>query len=389
MIRYDYSALRQVFLECDAASLLPTLLTEHGCDRAFILASATLHRETAAIEGIQDALGNRCAGVFARIGAHSPRPDVMRALAAVRDSEADLLISVGGGSIIDAAKAVQFCINGGIRDEAGLLAYGRFSDGTAGERAGQWQPDPSQKPLCHLAVPTTLSAAEYSDNAGLSDPQRGRKEGYRAESLCPRSILYDPRLVRHTPQWLWLSTAIRSLDHAVEGYCSTDSHAYMQGQYLHALRLLFRSLPECAADPDSLSARSANQQAVWLAGCALGRVRHGASHGIGYILGAAHGIPHGYTSCVLLPAVLRWNRETTLGAQQELAAAMGDTGEPADQLLGLLQTLGLPCCLRDVGLRREDLPDIAEAAARHPVVRNNPRPIRSPDDVREILELAF
>lgn len=389
MIRYDYSALRQVSLECDAAALLPALLTEHGCDRAFILASGTLHRETAAIKDIQDALGTRCAGVFARIGAHSPRPDVMRALAAVRDSEADLLISVGGGSIIDAAKAVQFCINGGIRDENGLLAHGRFSDGTAGEQAGHWQQDPTQKPLYHLAVPTTLSAAEYSDNAGLSDPQRGRKEGYRAEGLCPRGILYDPRLTRHTPQWLWLSTAIRSLDHAVEGYCSTDAHAYMQGQYLHAVRLLFRSLPECAIDPGSLPARSANQQAVWLAGCALGRVRHGASHGIGYILGAAHGIPHGYTSCVMLPAVLRWNREATRGAQHELAAAMGGTGEPADQLLGLLQTLGLPWRLRDVGLRSEDLSAIAREAVRHPVVRNNPRSIRSPDDVREILELAF
>lgn len=389
MISFEYSALRQVLLDADAPEVLPGVVDEAKAARVFVLASRTLRRETPAIEQLQAALGARCVGVFDEIGAHSPRQNVMLALQAVRDSEADMLMSVGGGSIIDAAKAIQFCINGGVRGESELLEFGRFSDGTAGTRVGRWRPDGRVSQIGHIAVPTTLSAAEYSDNAGLVDADLGVKEGYSAPGLCPQRIIYDPDLSRRTPLWLWLSTAVRSLDHAIEGYCSRDAHAYMQAQYLHAVRLFFQSLPATFKAPDSLAARSDSQQAAWLAGCALGKVRHGASHGTGYILGAMCGLPHGYTSCVMLPAVLRWNSSVCGEQQQVIARAMGGEGDAAQQLTKLLRRIELPASLRDVGLERTVLPDIAAAAARHPVVRNNPRPVKSAADVMEILELAW
>lgn len=388
MIDYRYSALQQVVLEADARRVLSPVVERFGAKRVMIMASRTLNRETGEVAVLREALGERHAVTVDGIGTHSPRPDVMRAVAQAREAGADMLVSVGGGSVIDACKAVQFCLDADIDSTGELLRHGRFSDGTRGDLAGQWHPAPGRHRVPHVAVPTTLSAAEFSDNAGLTDPQRGIKEGYRAEGLCPRVILYDPALSLHTPLWLTLSTAVRAIDHAVEGYCSPDAHAYLQAHYLHALRLFARALPDIHADPDDTAARSVAQQACWLAGCALGRVRHGASHGIGYILGAAHGVPHGHTSCVMLPAVLQWNEPVNAHQQRTLAGAIGGDGPLWKQLKALFRSLGMPLSLSSVGVGLSSLDDIAAAAARHPVVRNNPRPITGASEVREILELA-
>jgi maleylacetate reductase len=115
----------------------------------------------------------------------------------------------------------------------------------------------------------------------------------------------------------------------------------------------------------------------------------GASHGIGYILGAICGVPHGYTSCVMLPAVLTWSERDAREAQKDIARAMGRPDEPAGKVMReFVSGLGLPVKLSDVDVGREQFQEIAERAARHPVVRANVRPIQSAGDVMEILELA-
>lgn len=275
------------------------------------------------IAGCNGSGWDRLVGVFDTMGVHSPRTDVMAALTMARAADADILLAVGGGSMIDACKVIQFCLNAGIKDEAGLLRYGQFSDGTRGDLCGS-EPALCRSPAVNqIAVPTTLSADEFSNNAGVTDKVKGAKEGYKAPGLAPRQIIYDPVLASHTPEWLWLSTAIRSLDHAMEGYCAADAHAFVRGHFLHAMRLFAESLPAIKANPDNLAARARNQQATWLAGCGLGRIRHGASHGIGYILGAMCGVPHGHTSCVMLPAVLRWNEVVNDALQREAGQALG------------------------------------------------------------------
>lgn len=383
MIRFDYSALQTVCLDAHAAEILPRQLEESGAERVLLLVSRTLNRETGAVAEIAAGLGDRCVGVFDGVRSHTPREDVLAALQQAREREVDALVAIGGGSVIDAAKALRFALNAGVRGEEELLEHARFGDGRRGALVGRTSID--RVPL--IAVPTTLSGAEFSDNAGVTDTRLGRKEAYRSRGLCPRGIVYDPQLSRHTPQWLWLSTAIRSLDHAIEGYCSPDSHAYMQGQYLHAMRLFAESLPAMYAAPDDTALRSLNQQATWLACCALGRVRHGASHGIGYALGAMCGVPHGYTSCVMLPAVLAWNAEVNRGRQKAVAEALGG-GDAAQALRALLQSLSLPTTLAEVGVDDSRLPGIAEVAAGNRVVQSNPRPIGSADEVMEILQLA-
>lgn len=387
---FEYTGLQRVRLGMPVGEALIAELQAHPDTRVFLIMSGTLSRQTPLAGELGRALGGRLAGMFDNMGAHSPRQDVLDALSQARAADANILLAVGGGSIIDACKVIQFCLNAGIESEAQLLRHAQFSDGSRGDLCGT---DPvlcRQQPVYQIAVPTTLSAAEFSNNAGVTDTVKGAKEGYKASGLAPRRIIYDPALALLTPSWLWLSTAVRALDHAIEGYCSADAHAYVQGHFLHAMRIFAESMPAMKADPADLAIRARNQEAVWLAGCGLGRIRHGASHGIGYILGAMCGVPHGHTSCVMLPAVLRWNARVNAARQREVGQALGADGrETADFLRGWLQDLELPVSLREVGVRIEQLPAIAAAAAQHNVVKANPRAINSADDVLEILQLAW
>jgi len=116
----------------------------------------------------------------------------------------------------------------------------------------------------------------------------------------------------------------------------------------------------------------------------------GASHGIGYVLGTVHDVPHGHTSCVMLPEVTRWNRSANAGRQALVAAAMGRPGEDAGDVLdAFIGGLGLPRSLAAVGVGAADLELIAGKAMATPWVPRNPRPIAGPEDVMEILRLAL
>ncbi len=386
---FEYSSLQAVHVGQKLTVDLPRQISQAGLQRVLLVSNRSLAAASGDFAELRECLGTRCAGLFSAIRSHTPREDVLALLAQARAVNADLLLAIGGGSVIDACKAVQLAIDVDVQSEQQLLAYAQRSDGERGERAGQEKYWAEQSRIRQWAVPSTLSGAEFSNNAGVLDTQRAAKEGYRAPRLCPQRIFYDPALSLHTPEWLWLSTAIRSLDHAIEGYCSPKAHHFLQGHFLHAMRLLATSLPAVKADNSDLQNRSLNQQAVWLACCGLGTVPHGASHGIGYILGSLCAVPHGHTSCVMLPAVLAWNAQQQPEQHAAIAAALGRPGEAAATVVReLIAGLGLPVTLAGVGVDESQWPEIADRAARHPVVRNNPREITTPAQVLEILQLA-
>jgi maleylacetate reductase len=193
-----------------------------------------------------------------------------------------------------------------------------------------------------------------------------------------------------TPEWLFLSTGLRAVDHSIEGMCSADANDYSDAQAVRALSLLTSGLARVKADPTDLDARLDCQMGAWLSmGTIATGVPMGASHGIGYVLGAAFDVPHGYTSCVMLPAVLEWNRSATVDRQTAVAAAMGGAGEQASELVGRLITeLGLPRTLGAVGIGRDSYDYIATAAMDTRWMPFNPRPVSGPADILEILELA-
>ncbi|MFT3819290.1 MAG: iron-containing alcohol dehydrogenase [Rubrivivax sp.] len=382
--RVAFSRMQEVVFGRPAAAVLTEMVSALDARRVFIIASGTLNRQTDAVQRITVALGDRLAGVFDRVPAHSPRQAVVEAAAAAREAGADLVLSVGGGSVIDAGKAVPLCLANDVRDADALDAL-RPAPGDSAAPPGCRAP-----PVPHLAVPTTLSAGEFSAIAGLTNERTRVKELFRHPGLIPLAVVLDPAMTVHTPPGLFLSTGIRAVDHCVEGFSSPEAQAFADAQALHGLRLLAAALPRVHDDPSDLGARLDCQLGAWLsmAPVATG-VPMGASHGIGYVLGAGFGVPHGHTSCVMLPAVLRWNRPAAADRQAQLAAAMGAPADDAATLLDrLIAGLGLPRRLSDVGIGREQFDRIAQQALATPWVPRNPRPISSAEQVREILELA-
>jgi maleylacetate reductase len=209
--------------------------------------------------------------------------------------------------------------------------------------------------------------------------------------MMAKSVVLDPRTTMHTPEWLFLSTGIRAVDHAVEDICSPECQPMSEGASMQALRLLAHGLRGVKADPKDLDARLECQLGAWMSmiGSQTG-VPKGASHGIGHVLGGTAHVPHGYTSCVMLPHVLRFNLPVNPGRQALVSDAFGDKDRPAaDLVAGLIADLGLPSRLRDVGVKEEQLDRIAELSMHDRWIHTNPRKIDGPPVVREILDAAW
>ena len=384
---YSYPATSRIVYGTDFVEALARELDLVGARRVYVIASGTLERSTDVIRRVRDALGERYAGLCARIGAHTPRIDVTAAANAARAAQADLLLGVGGGSITDAAKMVAICLGNGITDPAELDAY------RVTVRADGSTVRPSYKPpsVASVIIPTTLSAGEFSALAGCTDTVRHVKEMYVHPQAAPRTVILDPAVTVHTPEWLWLSTGIRAVDHAVEDLCSISSKPFSDGTSFHALRLLGRGLRAVKADPNDLPARLDCQLGSWMSiiGSSAG-VEKGASHGIGHVLGGTAGVPHGYTSCAMLPHVMRFNYPVNAERQKLVSEALGRPGEPAaDVLAALIAELGLPRTLRDVGVSADLLDRVAEESMHDRWVHTNPRKIDGPAAVRQLLDAAW
>jgi maleylacetate reductase len=384
--RVVFSQMDEVLFGKPAAEGIAEEARRLGATRVFLMVSGTLNRETDEIDKLRHALDNRYVGTFDRMPPHTPRGAVIAAADAARKADADLIATLGGGSITDGAKAVQLCLANDIRTPEALDDYRpvKGPDGVLG-------PPPCKAPIVRqISVPTTLSGGEFSAIAGVTDERSKTKELFRHPHIIPRAVVLDPAVTVHTPEWLWLSTGIRAVDHCVEGICSGEANAYADAQALRGLALLSRGLPRVKADPGDLEARLDCQMGTWLSMAPLaGGVPMGASHGIGYVLGAVFGVPHGHTSCIMLPAVMRWNKPANAARQAMVAAAMGRPGDDAaDVLDAFIAGLGMPRSLGAVKIGPESFERIAEQAMGTPWVPRNPRKIDGPAQVREILALA-
>jgi maleylacetate reductase len=384
---------RVVFAEMDevvfgkpAAEAVAAQAQRLGATRVFLMVSNSLNRNTDVIDKVRRALGNSCAGSFDGMPPHTPRAAVIQATEAARAAQADLIVTVGGGSVTDGAKAVQMCLANDIRSPEAIdkLRPVKGAGGIVG-------PPPMQAPTVRqISVPTTLSGGEFSAIAGVTDERTKVKELLRHPLIVPNAVVLDPAITVHTPEWLWLSTGIRAVDHCVEGVCSNEANPYADAQALKGLSLLASGLPRVKADAGDLTARLDCQMGTWLSmGPLASGVPMGASHGIGYVLGAEFGVPHGHTSCIMLPAVMRWNKSVNAERQALVAAAMSHAGRDAGDVLdAFIGGLGMPRSLGAVKIGRESFQRIAEQAMGTPWVPRNPRPIAGPAQVREILELA-
>ena len=359
-----------------------------GAKKVFITTSKSV-AQSALLASVIDGLEDLHAGTYAGITAHSPRPCVVEGAAMARAAGADLIVAVGGGSVIDATKTILIALwqNVTTVDELDAYRAGKPKEGAAPPSEAIRPPADA---IRMIAVPTTLSAAEFNAYAGISDPRKGIKESFGHRLIVPRVIVLDPAATLATPMDLMLSTGLKAVDHAVERLCSQQAHPFVLGTATEALKLLARALPAHKANPDDMATRLDLQFGMWLSiGAGTSGVGVGASHGIGHVLGAACHVPHGHTSCVMLPSVLRWNLPANAERQKRVGEAFGQPGAAAGDLVeGLVKALGLPGRLSEVGVGRDRFREITEKSMHDRAVLNNPRPINGPDQVMEILELA-
>ncbi len=379
--RVTFGAMDEVVFGKPAAEAVAEQVARLGSQRVFLMVSHTLNRSTDEIEKVRHQLGSRCVGTFDAMPPHTPRSAVVAATNQARAAGTDLIVTIGGGSITDGAKAVQLCLANDIASVDAMDAI-RIVGGVV----------PPMKPptVRQISVPTTIAGGEFSALAGVTNEGTKSKEMFRHPLMMPRVAILDPAITVHTPEWLWLSTGVRAIDHCVEGLCSNEAHAFGDAQALQGLALLAHALPRVRANPADLDARLDCQLGTWLSmGPLSAGVPMGASHGIGYVLGAAFGVPHGHTSCIMLPAAMRWNKPANAARQALVATAMGKAGQDAGDVLdAFITSLGMPRCLADVKIGPENFDRIAELAMHTPWVPRNPRPIAGPAQVREILQLA-
>jgi len=366
-----------------AAEAVPEEIERIGAKRLLLLTTKSL-TNSRLIRDMTSTLGDRCVGRFAEISAHSPREAVIAGAALARELEADHLLAVGGGSVIDATKTMLLALWRGARDVDTLS--------TLAQKRGA-------KPLTPLAsdrmrmtaVPTTLSAAEFTSGAGVTDVQRKVKLSFAHPLMAPIAAILDPAATLETPMELMLSTGMRAMDHAVERWCSIRPHPLADGLALQAMAMLAENLPAIKAHPDDLEPRLNCQLAAWLTQVsAAPGVPNGASHGIGYILGGYAGVPHGITSCISLAATLEWNELVNAERQRAVSEKLCRPGaRPCDVMRDFVKSLGLPTRLGDVGIATDRIPELARQYDGTGPIATNPRPVRGADDVAEILKLAM
>jgi alcohol dehydrogenase class IV len=392
---FTFLPIEDVHYGPGALTRLEATLESSGIERALLITGTTLATKTNLVDRVLAAAGRRVAAVFHETTQHVHRGSVVRAIEAARACNADAVVSFGGGSPNDTGKAVILGLAEGVREAGDFDRHRvRFEYPATVE-----VPPVSGEALPMVAISTTLSGGEFTPFAGITDSERQVKDLYIDKKLAARAVFLDPELTLDTPDALWLATGMRSVDHCIEALCSINAHPFTDALASEALAMLNRYLRECKADPTDLVARTHAQIAAWMSVCGLANVNLGLSHGIGHQLGARNDVPHGVTSCVMMPATMEFNRCHVGTRQAWIATAMGrdvrglDADDAAaagrDAVRALIADLELPHRLRDVGVAIDDFPAIAKDALEDLVVATNPRPVDGVEDVIGVLHAAW
>lgn len=330
---------------------LPELLDRLGVTKALVVTGRTLYQKTEVVKRVENILKQRDAygATFYEIGEHTPIAGIRAGIKIFKEHGCDVIVAVGGGSPVDGSKAILW----NIQQETG----------------GDAKPQ--------IAIPTTLSAAEYSIGAGFTNDE-GEKVAVSSQDLAPAGIILDAELTLPTPERLWLSTGIRSLDHAVENlYRPGVSFPVKQLMYA-ALKDLFHYLPLSKKDPSNVEYRQRLQLASWMSLWPMKLAKYsalGISHSLGHKLGARFSIPHGITSCLtLVPTVImkadvgseddkKWLAESLFYLKEPSTGSLeGDVLRLAHLIKNLVIDLGLETSLSNYNVPRDALESVAVGA---------------------------
>ena len=340
-------------------SCLAEVLDVCGATRALLIITPSGGRDASLISRLTELSGQRIVAVFDAVEPHTPYRVALAAADAARSARADCVISLGGGSTIDTARLVSLCVGENISTEAQLYEF-------RAQRSEQGPifPAATARTLPHIAIPTTLSSAEFGDGGALTNPTTGNKDLFAGPPMAATAVILDSELAAATPAGAWVMTGMRTLDHAIETVLSDRSSLFSDSLSCAAITTLVGVLPATLANPTDVELRRDAQLASWQSYFGVSNGTLGLSHAIGHQLGARLGLAHGLSSCVTLPKVVKFLAPRT-GEKMRLilrACGIDDSGIATDDLgdtlaeflTALISGLGLPLTLTEAGKAIDD-----------------------------------
>jgi acyl-CoA reductase-like NAD-dependent aldehyde dehydrogenase/alcohol dehydrogenase class IV len=379
---FAYNCPTNIIAGHGSLSSIYKAITDLGCRRALILTDQGVAKAGLA-QMVKDALVDFCAGIYDQIPADPDLESADSAAAKARELGADCIVSVGGGSVIDTAKAVCVILKNG---------------GKANDHLNFLVLTEPQTP--HIAIPTTSgTGSEVTTVAVLTSKSAGRKLFIVDRFIVPNVAILDPRFTMTLPKELSIYTAMDALTHAIEAMTSILANEICDAQALHAIRLIRENLPLVAADGRNEKARLSMQIAATMAGWAFTIAQTALVHGMAHTVGTLHHVHHGAACGILLPKVMRYNVDhaadklalaaQALGVNTSRMAARDAALAAADAVEALMKEVGHPLRLRDVGVPEENLALCAFHALADTANIFNARPVNDPTDILNLYNQAY
>jgi len=353
------------------------------CKKALIVTDRDLAKNTDIPERIKKALGNLCVGIFSDVEPDSGIHIVNQGAEFGKELEADCLVSVGGGSVIDTAKGIAIVLKEGgkLQDYAGFQVLTR-----------------PQTP--HIVIPTTAgTGSEVTYVAVIKNHEEGRKLLFGDYNILPNVAILDPKMTEGLPPRLTAATGMDAMSHAIEALHSLQREPIADGMALHAIRLIKEFLPKAVENGKDMMARGEMLIAANMAGAAFSNAQVGIVHALAHSVGARFKVQHGLANSILLPACLRYNADACGEVYLDILSALGVNIEGiqpdqagdvvADKIIEFTKKLGLPQRLRDVGVPEEGLKECSELALSDGAIVYNPKFISESTEVLKIYQQAW
>ncbi|MBI2933904.1 MAG: iron-containing alcohol dehydrogenase [Planctomycetes bacterium] len=363
---YEFRLRTKIIFQSGGSALVAEEAARLGLRRPFIITDRVVLRL-----GLLDRLtGLEPCGTFPDVPQDSEVSIVERAAALMKERGADGIVALGGGSVIDTAKAVNivFSLGGRLADHEGV--------GTL---------DVPLAPF--VALPTTAgTGSEVSQHAMVKDASARLKIPFTSHTLAADTAVLDPALTVSMPPPVTAATGLDAMTHAIEAVFAANASPLTDALAAGAARDIREWLPRAVKNGQDLDARGRMLLAANAAGVAFSNAGVGVVHALAHGCGALRGVPHGVANALLLPHGVRFNRTAAPEKHALLERIFGE--DVAGALAALTRACGLPTRLRDANVRPEDLPALAEYGEHDGALIFNPREA-SREDLLGILQAAF
>ncbi len=369
---------RMVFGENSAKKRAGKELVSLGCSRTLLVTDSSL-ADTEMVSSIKESLGDNLAAVFDKVVPDTGIELVDEAVESARAAGADSVVSVGGGSSIDTAKAIAAVLSHHGAAVSELIGFNKLQN----------------RPVPHLAVPTTAgTGSECTSMAMIKDRQKGRKMVLLDDGIIPETALLDPLLTKGLPGDLTASTGMDAMTHAAEAIMSTRTMPPADALAIHAIRMIAANLPAALQDGTDMEARSAMLVASSCAGQAFQNAYVGIVHAMAHALGGMFGVPHGLANAIMLATGMEYNASAVPEKVALIGETMGvpltgnkeeDAKSAIKKMREFTSKLGIPLKLADAGVDGPKTDDCARLALSDPSIYTNPQMPESADEIAELL----